>query len=99
MKPLGGGLLERTDLCFGFLQQYQEVVPIPGIRVKKEADEIIGLYAYPKRLSKLHPVLPNQVLPALSFPGPPPPVETNSQTSYPDLANALSIDNAEITLS
>jgi len=22
MKPLGGGLLGRTDLCFRFLQQY-----------------------------------------------------------------------------
>jgi uncharacterized protein len=52
MKPLGGGLLERADLCFGFLQQHPDVVPIPGIRAKKEADEIIGLYASPKPLSK-----------------------------------------------
>ena len=52
MKPLGGGLLERADLCFGFLQQHPDVVPIPGIRAKKEADEIIELYASPKPLSK-----------------------------------------------
>jgi predicted aldo/keto reductase-like oxidoreductase len=52
MKPLGGGLLERADLCFGFLQQHPDVVPIPGIRAKKEADEIIELYASPKSLSK-----------------------------------------------
>ena len=52
MKPLGGGLLERADLCFGFLQQHPDVVPIPGIRIKKEADEIIGLYANPKPLTK-----------------------------------------------
>jgi len=52
MKPLGGGLLERAALCFGFLQQHPDVVPIPGIRTKKEADEIIGLYANPKPLSK-----------------------------------------------
>lgn len=44
MKPLGGGLLERADLCFKFLQQYPDVVPIPGIQSKDEADEIIGLY-------------------------------------------------------
>jgi len=52
MKPLGGGLLERADLCFGFLQQYPDVMPIPGIRAKKEADEILGLYVTPKPLSK-----------------------------------------------
>jgi len=50
MKPLGGGLLERADLCFGFLQQHPYVLPIPGIRAKKEADEIIGLYANPEPL-------------------------------------------------
>ena len=50
MKPLGGGLLERADLCFGFLQQHPYVVPIPGIRAKNEADEIIGLYANPMSL-------------------------------------------------
>jgi uncharacterized protein len=52
MKPLGGGLLERADLCFGFLQQYPDVIPIPGIKTQKEADEIIGLYANPKPLSE-----------------------------------------------
>jgi uncharacterized protein len=52
MKPLGGGLLERAGLCFGFLQQHPDVIPIPGIKAKKEADEIIGLYANPKPLSK-----------------------------------------------
>ena len=52
MKPLGGGLLERADLCFGFLQQHPDIVPIPGIRAQKEADEIIGLYANPKPLTK-----------------------------------------------
>ena len=53
MKPLGGGLLERADLCFGFLRQHPYVVPIPGIRSEKEADEIIGLYRDPKPLSKV----------------------------------------------
>jgi hypothetical protein len=44
MKPLAGGVLERADLCFRFLQQYPKVVPIPGMRAKEEADEIVGLY-------------------------------------------------------
>ncbi len=52
MKPLGGGLLERADLCFGFLQQHPLVVPIPGIRAIKEADEIIDLYRHPQPLSR-----------------------------------------------
>ncbi len=52
MKPLGGGLLERADLCFKFLQQHPYVVPIPGICRKKEADEIIALYRHPQPLSR-----------------------------------------------
>jgi predicted aldo/keto reductase-like oxidoreductase len=51
MKPLGGGLLESAGLCFGFLRQHPHVVPIPGIRAKKEADEIIELYRHPQLLT------------------------------------------------
>jgi len=49
MKPLGGGLLERADLCFRFLQQHPYVVPIPGIRSKKEIEEIVELYRNPQQ--------------------------------------------------
>ena len=52
MKPLGGGLLERADLCFRFLQQYPYVVPIPGISTQEEVNEIINLYLSPKPLSE-----------------------------------------------
>ena len=52
MKPLGGGLLERADLCFKFLQQHPYVAPIPGIRSNGEADEIIELYRDPGPLSE-----------------------------------------------
>ena len=52
MKPLGGGVLERADLCFRFLQQHPYVVPIPGIREKKEADEIVAFYRNPESLSE-----------------------------------------------
>jgi len=51
MKPLGGGLLERADLCFRFLQQYPDVVPIPGIQAKEELDEIVELYENPATLT------------------------------------------------
>ena len=50
MKPLGGGLLERADLCFKFLQQHPGVVPIPGIKSASEADEIVALYREPVAL-------------------------------------------------
>jgi len=51
MKPLGGGLLGRADLCFRFLQQYPFVVPDPGIQSAKEVDEIIALYDSPRALT------------------------------------------------
>ena len=44
MKPLGGGLLDDAALCFRFLQQFQDVVPIPGISKSEEMDEILALY-------------------------------------------------------
>lgn len=52
MKPLGGGLLERADLCFRFLQQFPNVVPIPGIQAKEEVEQIVELYISPKPLSQ-----------------------------------------------
>ncbi|MEE8397477.1 MAG: aldo/keto reductase [Desulfobacterales bacterium] len=44
MKPLGGGLIARADLCFRFLQQHPYVLPDPGFKTKEEVDEIIDLY-------------------------------------------------------
>jgi predicted aldo/keto reductase-like oxidoreductase len=52
MKPLGGGLLERAHLCFGFLQKSPDVVPIPGIQSKEEVEEIKDLYENPRPLSE-----------------------------------------------
>jgi predicted aldo/keto reductase-like oxidoreductase len=51
MKPLGGGLLERADLCFRYLQQHPYVMPIPGFKTTDEADEVIALYRNRKDLS------------------------------------------------
>lgn len=52
MKPLGGGLLENARLCFRFLQQYPNVLPIPGIRAREELDEIVALYELPQPLTE-----------------------------------------------
>ena len=51
MKPLGGGLLDRADLCFRFLQQFPYVVPIPGIQSVEEISEIVGYYEERRPLS------------------------------------------------
>jgi predicted aldo/keto reductase-like oxidoreductase len=48
MKPLGGGLLDRPDLCFRFLQQYHDVVPIPGMQSKEEVDQNIRFHRDPQ---------------------------------------------------
>ncbi len=51
MKPLAGGVLDRADLCFRFLQQVPKVVPIPGLKAPEEADEIVRLYEAPEALT------------------------------------------------
>lgn len=51
MKPLGGGLIDRIQLCFGFLQQYEDVIPIPGVASKPEVDENLQYYQATKDLS------------------------------------------------
>jgi len=52
MKPLGGGLIARADLCFKFLQQHPYALPDPGFKTKEEVDEVIGLYLSPKAMTK-----------------------------------------------
>jgi predicted aldo/keto reductase-like oxidoreductase len=52
MKPFGGGLLQRAELCFGFLQQYDDIIPIPGLQTKQEVDENIRCYESPRALTK-----------------------------------------------
>ncbi|MBU0990854.1 MAG: aldo/keto reductase [Proteobacteria bacterium] len=51
MKPLGGGLLDRADLCFKFLQLYPNVLPIPGVQSREELDQILELYRSPSPLT------------------------------------------------
>jgi predicted aldo/keto reductase-like oxidoreductase len=52
MKPLGGGLLERADLCFRFLQEHPKVIPIPGIQSYEDIDEIVRYYRNRRPLSQ-----------------------------------------------
>lgn len=41
MKPMGGGLLSDAKLSFRFLNQYDSIVPDPGIERLEEMEEII----------------------------------------------------------
>ena len=52
MKPLGGGLLDRAELCFAFLQQYRDIIPIPGLQSKQEVDENIQFFETPRALTQ-----------------------------------------------
>lgn len=52
MKPLGGGMLDRADLCFRYLMQFPEVIPDPGIERIEELDEILSIVSDKRALSK-----------------------------------------------
>lgn len=47
MQPLGGGLLENIPLAFGFLHQYESVIPIWGIQNHEELNQILYFYEHP----------------------------------------------------
>ncbi len=43
MKPLGGGMLDDAELCFRYLNQFDSIVPDPGIERLDEMKQIIGI--------------------------------------------------------
>ena len=51
MKPMGGGVLERADLAFGYLGQFPNTIKIVGIQKTEEIDEILELAEQGFRLS------------------------------------------------
>jgi uncharacterized protein len=51
MKPLGGGMLLNASICFKFLRQYPDIVPIPGIETISEIEEIASVYEGPIELT------------------------------------------------
>lgn len=44
MKPFGGGALDNADLCFRFLRQFPDVVPLPGFDEVEQVDQIAAIY-------------------------------------------------------
>ena len=47
MQPLGGGLVENIPLAFGFLHQYENVIPIWGVKNQQEMDQILYFNEHP----------------------------------------------------
>jgi predicted aldo/keto reductase-like oxidoreductase len=52
MKPLAGGMLENASLAFKYLLQFPDIVPIPGIEIRAEIEEIAGFMASPQGLTE-----------------------------------------------
>ena len=47
MQPLGGGIIQNIPLAFGFLHQYESVIPIWGIQTQEELEQILYFYEHP----------------------------------------------------
>lgn len=47
MQPLGGGLVENIPLAFGFLHQYESVIPIWGVSTHEEMEQILYFNEHP----------------------------------------------------
>lgn len=47
MQPLGGGLVENIPLAFGFLHQYESVIPIWGVKTQEEMTQILYFNEHP----------------------------------------------------
>lgn len=50
MKPLAGGAIDDGKLALRYLQQFANVVPIPGIETRDELDELLRVAAEPREL-------------------------------------------------
>ena len=47
MQPLCGGVLRNIPLAFGFLHQYEEVVPLWGVQSAEELEQILYFKEHP----------------------------------------------------
>jgi predicted aldo/keto reductase-like oxidoreductase len=44
MKPFAGGVLDNGELCFKFLRQFPDVIPLPGFDAPEQVDQIANIY-------------------------------------------------------
>ena len=47
MQPLGGGLLENVPIAYGFLSQFESVVPLWGVQKMEELEQILYFNEHP----------------------------------------------------
>lgn len=47
MQPLCGGVVQNIPLAFGFLHQYENVIPLWGIQTKDELEQILYFNEHP----------------------------------------------------
>ncbi|MCR5218261.1 aldo/keto reductase [Treponema sp.] len=47
MQPLNGGVLSNIPLAFGFLHQYENVVPVWGVHTQNELDQLLYFNSHP----------------------------------------------------
>jgi len=47
MQPLGGGIVENVPLAYGFLNQFENVVPLWGIKKQEELEQILYFNEHP----------------------------------------------------
>ena len=45
MKPFCGGMVQSARLCFKFLRQWPDVIPLPGFDAEDYVDEVVDLYS------------------------------------------------------
>jgi predicted aldo/keto reductase-like oxidoreductase len=51
MKPLAGGMLDNARICFKYLFQFSDVLPIPGIEKPQEIEEIVEILEKSPRMT------------------------------------------------
>jgi predicted aldo/keto reductase-like oxidoreductase len=52
MKPFGGGALDNAELCFKFLRQFPDAIPVPGFDSIKYVDEVLTFYEQPNIITE-----------------------------------------------
>lgn len=47
MQPLGGGIIDNIPLALGFLRQFENVIPIWGVKSQEQIDQILYFNEHP----------------------------------------------------
>ncbi len=53
MKPMAGGMIDNASLCFKYLLQFPDVIPVPGIEKPYEIDQIVEILKSSSQITPL----------------------------------------------